>query len=210
MPMPWPTGAPVIAGGLGGTSASASTWSGWIRAELADLGRDRAVRVHDPLRVARRSRCVRDECRCARIDPDRLVERLVTDEIVEANVARARIASDDRHPLQIGKVAAHRVEVGEEILRPEVIGRDQRLHPRAARGCTTLPSGRRSARSARRPRRGTRSRRRSPPPPTSSAAGTRSRHRAARRARGDRPRPGEPARRHRRASRGKDGDRSEP
>ncbi len=68
---------------------------------------------------------------------------------------------------------------GEEVEVPEVIRGDERLHPRARAGCTRPPSVRRSARSARRSRRGTRPRRTWPPLRASSAAGTRSDHRRA-------------------------------
>ena len=58
-------------------------------------------------------------------------DRVVGDEVGERQVrTRARIA-DHRHPLQIGELGAHRVEVGDEVEVAEVIGGHERLHARA-------------------------------------------------------------------------------
>ena len=179
MPMPWPTGAPVIDGGECERPACREHDVGLHPTELANLGADRAVRVHDTLRIARRARRVRDQCGRARVDGGQRVDRAVARRrSSNGDVAGPRVVADHGDPLEIGQIGSHRVEVREEVLRTETIGRDQCLHARAGEDVRRPPSVRRSARSAPRPRRGTRPRRTSRPPRASSAAGTRSRRRA--------------------------------
>ena len=104
---------------------------GWLYCtELADLGADGAMGVHHPLRVRRRSRRVRDEGRRGRVDGRRLRDRLVGNEVGEAEIGTGVVA-DDRGPFEVGQVGRHRVEVGDVIKVPERVGRDECLHPRA-------------------------------------------------------------------------------
>ena len=111
------------------------------RRELVDLGVDRAVRVHDSLRIRRRARRVRDERRRARVDGGDLVDRLVGNEVGEREIARVggrALLADDRDPFEVGQRGAHAGEVGEEVLMAEAIGGDERLHPRLAQDVADL------------------------------------------------------------------------
>ena len=172
IPMPWPTGAPVMR--RPGRRASACMAPSWrISAPIV------RCECMTPFGIGRRARRVRDERGRARVDRGR--RRRAGSSATRSSNAKVRrpgVVADDRDPLEVGQIGAHRVEVGEEVVVAEAVGGDERLHARARAGCTRLPSARRSARSARRPRRGTRSRRTSPPPRASSGAGTRPRRRA--------------------------------
>ena len=53
-------------------------------------------------------------------------------------VDRAPCVADDRDPLEVGQVGAHRGEVGEEVLVPEAVGGDERLHARLAQDVADL------------------------------------------------------------------------
>ncbi len=104
---------------------------GWLYCtELADLGADGAMGVHHPLGVGRRSRRVRDQRRGGRVDRERCRDRLVGNELVEAQV-RAGVVADDRGPFELGEVGTHGVEIRDEVEVAEGIRGDERLHPRA-------------------------------------------------------------------------------
>ena len=100
--------------------------------ELMDLGSDRAVRVDDALGIRRRARCVGDECRRARVDGRRHVERIVRDEIGEPDEIAPGGIADHGRPFEIGKIAAQAVEIREEVLMAEAVGGHERLHARLA------------------------------------------------------------------------------
>ena len=103
------------------------------RGQLADLGVDRAVHVHDTLRIRRRAARVRDERGSRRVDGDRRVDAAVLDEVGERERAGRGAVSDDGDPLEVVDVALgpDRVEIGEEVLVTELVRGHERLHPRA-------------------------------------------------------------------------------
>ena len=171
MPMPWPTGAPDAAIGGGPSARPALHRAGGSRRRSCGASARRpSGRTSFPT-------CTRP-ARARRVDRAGASSGLVADEVGEREGRRPGVVADDRDPLEVGEVGAHRVEVREEVLVAEAVGGDERLHARAAEDVRRPPSARRSARSARRPRRGTRSRRTSPRLRASSAAGTRSGRRA--------------------------------
>ena len=90
-----------------------TTAIGLHRGELMDLRVDRAVRVHDALRIGRGARRVRDERGRTRIDRGDRVDRIVGDQIGEREVARVVRGARQRSPT----IATHS-SVGNESRMP--------------------------------------------------------------------------------------------
>ena len=130
--MPWPTGAPV-------TQRRRRRRSACIAAELADLGADRAVRVHDTLRVGRRARRVRDRAR-ARSGRPAAVPSSGSSATRSANAkvsGRASSPTTATHS-RSGRSARIVSRLARKSWWPNAIGGDERLHARARAGCSDL------------------------------------------------------------------------
>src|SRR5207237_9941224 len=88
--------------------------------QLLYLEDDRAVRVDDALRVRRRAARVRDQGGARRVDFCRRPNRLGAQQVRELDVlaVAARVLAvvvDDGNQLEVGKVGAQSLEVGEVV-----------------------------------------------------------------------------------------------